>query len=149
MEFISKSEEETYKIASGLLKKAKPGDIFALEGDLGSGKTTFVKGLAKALKIKKEVTSPTFVLLKHYKVPHSVGGIKNLIHIDCYRMGSFEDAYSIGIGELLGDEESIILLEWPSKIKEILPSRTIKLEFKYLSNKERKIFVDQKFIERE
>ncbi|MCL5410944.1 MAG: tRNA (adenosine(37)-N6)-threonylcarbamoyltransferase complex ATPase subunit type 1 TsaE [Patescibacteria group bacterium] len=148
MEYISKSEEETYKIASDLAKKIKPGDVFALEGDLGSGKTTFIKGFAKALGITNEITSPTFVLLKRYNIPHSIVGIKDLIHIDCYRMSSLEDAHSIGINELLEDKDSIILLEWPSKIREILPLRTIRLTFEYINDRERKISVDQKFMER-
>lgn len=142
MEYISKSEKETYKIANDLAVKAKPGDIFALEGDLGSGKTTFIKGFAKALGVKNEITSPTFVLLKKYKIPKSGNGLKNLIHIDCYRINSVEDAYSIGITELFLEKDSVMLIEWPSKIKEILPQKVIKLSFKYINESTRKILVN-------
>ena len=143
MEYLSKSEKETYQIAKGLALKTQPGDIFALEGDLGSGKTTFIKGFAKALGIKNEVTSPTFVLLKKYNVENYRKNIKNLIHIDCYRMNSPEDAYSIGIDEFLGDKEAIVLIEWPSKIRNLLPKRTINLEFNYIDPDTRKISINK------
>lgn len=139
MEYLSKSEKETYQIAKDLAQKAQPGDIFTLEGDLGSGKTTFIKGFAKALGIKNEVTSPTFVLLKKYKVLNSNRGIQNLIHVDCYRMDSPEDAYSIGLDEFFGDKEAIILIEWPSKITSLLPKRTKKIKFEYINTSTRKI----------
>lgn len=111
----------------------------ALEGDLGSGKTTFVKALAKALGVAKEITSPTFVLMKKYDIVDSKQNISSLVHIDCYRMESIEDAESIGMTDLFADEKSIIVLEWPSKIEKILPQKTIKISFKYLDQDKRKI----------
>ncbi|MFA4995628.1 MAG: tRNA (adenosine(37)-N6)-threonylcarbamoyltransferase complex ATPase subunit type 1 TsaE [Patescibacteria group bacterium] len=141
MEYISKSEEETFKIARDLAFKAKPGDVFALEGDLGSGKTTFTKGFASALGIKENITSPTFVILKKYSLPENQQKISFLVHIDCYRMGSIQDAYSIGIDELFENKDAVILLEWPDKIKEILPSRTVELRFEYIDDKTRKMLI--------
>lgn len=143
MEYISKSEEETFKIARDLALKAKPGDVFALEGDLGSGKTTFTKGFASALGIKDNITSPTFVLQKKYLLPKNKQKISFLIHIDCYRMESELDAYSIGMDELFENDDSVILLEWPSKIKEMLPQRTIELKLEYIDEMTRKISVKQ------
>lgn len=141
MEYISKSEEETFKIARDLALKAKPGDIFALEGDLGSGKTTFTKGFASALGVEENITSPTFVLLKKYSLPKNQQKISFLIHIDCYRMESELDAYSIGMDELFENNNSVILLEWPSKIKEMLPQRTIELKLEYIDETTRKISI--------
>ena len=102
-------------------------------GDLGSGKTTFTKGLAKALKIDDHITSPTFVLMKQYDLK-DFGG--KLSHIDCYRMQSSKDAEGIGVLELFQKNEGIVVLEWADKIDEILPDRTVKIQFK--SNDETK-----------
>ena len=91
MEFISKNVKETQKIAADLARKiikTKNGTVVALEGELGAGKTVFVKGFVKTLGIKSKIKSPTFVLMKKYKVP---GGTSNLYHLDCYRIGDHKD----------------------------------------------------------
>ncbi len=102
-------------------------------GDLGTGKTTFTKGLAKALKVEDHITSPTFVLMKQYNLEDFKG---KLSHIDCYRMQSIKDAEGIGVLELFQKNEGIVVLEWADKIDEILPDRTVKIQFK--SNDETK-----------
>ena len=99
----------------------------ALIGDLGSGKTTFTKGLALALKVQDNVTSPTFVLMKEYDSPALDG---KFIHIDCYRMESEEDAISIGIDEKINNNLGVMVIEWADKIEKILPNRTKKVFFK-------------------
>lgn len=140
MEYISKNEKETFDFAKSLADKATAGDIFALQGDLGSGKTTFVKGFAKALGIKKEITSPTFVFLKQY--PIDSRGITLLVHVDCYRISSREDAQSIGLLEFFDREDIILLIEWPERIEELLPERTNMLRFSYIDDKTRIIRKD-------
>lgn len=137
MEIISKSEKETYEIAEGIAKKAKGGDVFALFGDLGSGKTTFAKGFAKVLGVKKTITSPTFVIFKTYST--EAGNEKLLLHLDCYRLGSEIDAEAIGLPELLGRSDVVSLIEWPEKIEKILPADTKVINFQYLSENSRKI----------
>lgn len=107
-----------------------------LFGDLGSGKTTFVKGIAESFDIKEEITSPTFVFCKKYKLAN--GSV--LSHYDCYRVSSKEDAESIGLTEDLSDpDRNIILIEWSENIKEILPEGAVKVYFEYISDNERKI----------
>lgn len=114
-----------------------------MSGDLGSGKTTFVKAFAKQAGIKKEITSPTFVILKQYLIPSSnEKSAEYLIHVDCYRMGSEEDAYSIGLPEYFERKDAIIFVEWPEKINKILPKRTKKIKFEYLDETTRKITVE-------
>lgn len=140
MEYISRNEKETYDIAEKIASSAQPGDVFALFGDLGSGKTTFTKGFAAFLGIKKHVTSPTFVISKEYEVLSSP--IEKLVHVDCYRLSCEEDAENIGLGEYLNGGKSILLLEWPEKIEKILPHNTKKIYFEYIDENTRKIIAD-------
>lgn len=111
----------------------------ALKGDLGSGKTEFTKGLAKAFRIREEITSPTFVLMKEYSISNSF--VKKLIHIDLYRINSIEDAETIGIEEILADTEAVVVIEWPEKIKPLLPKKTIWINFNYMDENRREIEV--------
>lgn len=148
--FISKSPEETInyaiKIASGL----KGGEILALHGNLGGGKTTFTKGLAEGLKVSDTITSPTFVLLKCYqaRLPARQGKIENniieLVHVDAYRSESIDDIKSVGIEDYLDREDVILVIEWAEKIQEILPENVINIYFKDLGGSEREIDIDPK-----
>ena len=139
MEYISSSEKETCDLAKKLALGAKPGDIFALNGDLGSGKTTFTKGFAEALGIKKHITSPTFVISKEYPIESKT--IKKLVHTDCYRLSGEIDAENIGLSEYLNGGSSILVLEWPENIEKILPKNVKKIYFKYIDENTRKITV--------
>lgn len=148
MEFISKSDSETKEFAKSLAKSLKPGDILALYGDLGSGKTTFTKGLAEYFNIKKPITSPTFVLLKEYKI-NSKSQIQDpkfgqgfyFVHVDAYRMTDENDAKVIGLEEYLERNDVITVIEWPERIAEVLPKRTQKICFEYVDENFRKITV--------
>ncbi len=113
----------------------------ALSGDLGAGKTTFVKGLAKGLGITKNITSPTFVILKSYKT-NGRGGIRHLVHLDCYRMEDKSDAEGIGLPEYFKQKGTLVLIEWPEKIESILPRTTKYINFEYLEENSRKIRAD-------
>lgn len=105
MVYQSKMVLNTYNLAKKLSKYLKGGDIVLLNGDLGAGKTTFVKGFAKAIGIKDVVTSPTFTLLKTYKAK-----LYNLVHIDAYRL--VEDSFA-EIYDYLNDE-NVLFIEWSS-----------------------------------
>lgn len=108
-EYISNSAADTEKIAFDLAKTLNAGDIILYEGDLGAGKTTFTKGLAKSLGIKDVVTSPTFALVNEY-----YGGM-SLFHFDLYRIETFDDLYAIGFFDYL-DRGGIIAAEWSENI---------------------------------
>src|SRR3989338_11279348 len=110
------SSDETKKTAEKFAKKLRGGEVIALIGDLGAGKTTFVKGIAKGLGIKQNITSPTFVLIKEYQVECWKTQVKSLIHIDCYRMRYIKDALSFGITDYIGKKDVIVLIEWADKI---------------------------------
>jgi len=118
-----------------------------LEGELGSGKTRFVQGFAKGLGIRQRLTSPTFVLMKKYKLPK--GRIFNfqftisnfLYHIDCYRLSKPKDLLDLDFKEIVFNPQNIILIEWAEKIRSILPKETIWIKFEIISPRERKIVI--------
>ncbi|MFH1769822.1 MAG: tRNA (adenosine(37)-N6)-threonylcarbamoyltransferase complex ATPase subunit type 1 TsaE [Parcubacteria group bacterium] len=117
--------------------------IIRLQGDLGTGKTTFAKAFAKALGIQNHITSPTFVIVKQYNVPQrgerdkQKSGFKQLIHIDAYRMDTKEDIETLNIEEFLNDPSNIVLIEWPEKLGKLIPknSITIKIDHKDITTR--------------
>lgn len=137
MDIISKSEKETFdfggKIAAGL----KGGEILALFGDLGAGKTTFAKGLANYLGVKKTIKSPTFNIVKTYPILHNK--IKCLIHIDAYRLNSSADAESIGLAEMISNQENVILIEWPENVWPVIEHKAQSLKFLFVDDNSRQI----------
>jgi len=135
MRFSTRSPQGTKKaaslIAKTILRLPRFGArLIALEGNLGSGKTTFVQGLARALGVKEKIQSPTFVLMKIYKL--KAKSYKHLIHIDCYRLDSPKNLLHLGFKNLLKDKDAVILIEWAGKIKKLLPRKnTIWLHFRH------------------
>ena len=115
MEWISKSEEESYQLAFRLGQEAKKGEIYCLEGDLGVGKTVFAKGFAKGLGVSENVDSPTFTIVKEYQ------GREKLYHFDLYRIVDPEELWEIGFQDMLSGD-SIALMEWASQVREDIPS---------------------------
>lgn len=137
---ISHSAGETIEFAQKFAQKLKGGEVIGLIGDLGSGKTTFVKGLAEELRVEENITSPTFVILKNY--PAKIDQQKiDFVHIDAYRVESIEDIKSVGIEDYLERQDVVIVVEWAEKIKEMLPKNTIYLNFKHINEDERKIVI--------
>lgn len=134
--FVTNSAFETKKIAKNLVEKLKNGNILALYGDLGSGKTTFVQGLAKTLGIKKRIISPTFVIIRVYKI-----GFKNFYHIDLYRIENEKDIRGLGIMEIINNSENIVVIEWAEKMKSLMPRNRIDINFEYLGENKRKITI--------
>ena len=105
MERISKSVEETLAIAEDFAARLKGGDIVLLHGDLGAGKTTFTKGIARALGVEEVVTSPTFTIVKEYE-----GRSLRLYHMDMYRLDG--DITELGIEDYLGRKDGVSVIEW-------------------------------------
>jgi len=134
--YISHSERETENLAFNLAKenKIKFGDIIALYGDLGAGKTAFTRGLVRFFSPDSRVTSPTFSLVNQYK---------NIFHFDMYRINSQDDLLSIGFYDYLEDlSEKIIIIEWFEKIADFFDENTVKIDIVKLDGDERKIYVD-------
>lgn len=115
------SEQETFLLGQKLGEIAKPGSIFALNGDLGVGKTVFTKGIAKGLSIEEDVNSPTFTIVQVY----DEGRLK-LYHFDVYRIGDVSEMDEIGYEDYFyGD--GVCLVEWAELISEIMPKETISI----------------------
>ena len=148
---VTKSSEETQKLAFELAKdtlsvpnKEKTAVVFALDGILGAGKTTFTQGFSKGLGVEEDITSPTFLILKEYdmhKHKLSGGSFKNFYHVDCYRLKDEKDVNDIGLLEVFKNPENIVLVEWAGKIKKTLPKKYTKIKFHYISENKRKISI--------
>jgi len=109
--FTTSSEQETVDLARRLGAGLRPGDVVLLRGDLGSGKTTFVRGIAGALGANPEgVTSPTFVLVQEYP------GRTRLVHVDLYRLGGKAGIDDLGLDEFIGAGDAIVAVEWAEKL---------------------------------
>jgi len=156
MKYISHSENQTKEIGKKIAAKLKGGEVLALHGDLGAGKTVLTKGIAAALGYKKIVNSPTFVLMKIYEVKsagsivhadrsgcgtklhnsrkakyeqigstapgdYRASNIKNICHIDAYRLNSSDELEDIGALEYFGKSDTVSIVEWPERVREILP----------------------------
>jgi len=130
---ISHRIEETLEAARGLAGSLRAGDVIALTGDLGAGKTHFVKGLALGLGSDAEVTSPTFTLIHEYG-----GGRLPLFHFDLYRLDEAEEVSRIGFDEYL-ESDGVCVVEWGDKFPELLPLETRWVRIDLLPNDERKI----------
>ena len=146
--FISRSEVDTHRLAEKIAESIKRGlpagrqsKIIALYGNLGSGKTTFVQGLAKGLGIEKKIISPTFILMRSYKIQNTKYQILNLYHVDLYRLEGnvAEEAKNLGLTDIWGKKDNIVVIEWAEKIKKILPKETKWIKFENIGENERKI----------
>lgn len=137
---ITNSEKETFVFAKSLAKKAKGGEVYSLSGNLGAGKTVFVRGFAAGLGIKRNVNSPTFVLMKIYPVKkHKT--IKHLCHIDAYRLRSARDLEAIGALDYFEKKDAVCFIEWPENVKKILPRKVKKIFIKHSQDNQREIVV--------
>src|SRR3989338_6022 len=151
LEIITKSDKETKKLGEKLAKEIaishKPyaarrkayglrrGFVVSLDGGLGAGETTFTQGFAKGLGIKETPKSPTFVIMRIYKLNKSnrsdkIVEFENFIHIDAYRITS-KDLKSLGWNELVSGQQNIILIEWGDRVKNILPKNALRIIFKH------------------
>jgi tRNA threonylcarbamoyladenosine biosynthesis protein TsaE len=138
MKYISKSEQETRAIAKKVAAELKGGETLCLIGDLGAGKTAFTKGLARALGVKQIITSPTFVLMKNYKTTGQ-RSIKQLTHIDAYRLSEGRELEAIGALEYFNGKDCVTVIEWADRVRDAWPKKIIKVEFRILKGERREI----------
>lgn len=140
--FETKSADATSELGADLAKTLRGGDVVALSGDLGGGKTTFVKGLARQLGVTKTVVSPTFLIEKIFTISNwPVPG--RLHHFDVYRLSDPTDLLSLGWEELLADKNNLIVVEWADKMASLMPPQTIWVRFAFVSDTVRKIEIDR------
>jgi tRNA threonylcarbamoyladenosine biosynthesis protein TsaE len=139
IERLSQSEDETRAIAQRLAERLRPGDVIALDGPLGVGKTCFVRGLAEGLGIDSSaVSSPTFILCQEYE---SAGGHRpvTLAHLDGYRLSSPDELETIGFDEMIEAGEVIIALEWADRFGDALPEMRIDVRLRHAGEHERRL----------
>ena len=122
-EYRSSSPADTCALASLVAGRLRPGDVLALHGDLGAGKTCFVQGLGAALRVREPVHSPTFTLINEYH------GALPLYHVDLYRLAGSAEALDLGLDEYL-DGDGVTVIEWAERAGSALPPRTIHIEFR-------------------
>ena len=130
------SEQETIAFAKEFASQLQGGSILLLDGDLGAGKTCFVRGLCEGLGgDPRQVSSPTFAILQEYTIEDGL----TLIHIDAYRLSGEEELESIGWDEYVADQNVVIAIEWPSNIASAIPSNAILLKFNHINMHTREI----------
>ena len=134
---VTNSPQETIEFAKGLALGLKPGTVLCLEGQLGSGKTTFIKGLAEGLGLKhpEQAKSPTFVLMHIYKAKMP------LYHFDCYRLDSLEELENIGFVDFVNDPHAISCVEWAEKAGDLIPEGARHIRFEILGASKRRISI--------
>lgn len=160
MKYISNSPKETKKIAAKILKQARKKErkgalVLALRGDLGAGKTNFVQGIGEYLKISRNITSPTFVIMKLYSLgvrpscatvaePEGLTlqePFSTLYHFDCYRILVSKEILDLEWKDIISKKENLILIEWAENIKDILPKNSVWVIIKDKTENKREIIV--------
>lgn len=135
--YISKSDAQTRKIARKFAGELKSGDVVTLSGDLGYGKTIFSKGIAEGLGIEKRIISPTFTIIREHQIKSQKSKVKStnknskvgtMYHIDLYRIENESQLEEVGVNEILGETNSIKIIEWPEKVKDIKAQWEIRFE---------------------
>lgn len=133
LDFISSSLEQTVRLGVRLGELLEAGDIICLSGELGSGKTALARGIGRGWGASLRVTSPSFTLVNQYPRHHD-GRI--LYHIDCYRLQSEAEIVTVGLEDII-DDGGAIMIEWPERIKALLPEDRLWIDLRYVSNTRR------------
>lgn len=143
LKIISESPKETQQIAAQFIKsfksqkESRPNQalVISLEGDLGSGKTEFLKGVAKELKLTDKVFSPTFILMRRFAVKYH--RFRFLWHLDCYRFKNLKEIKELDFQEIIKDPQNIVCIEWGNKIRKLLPKHYWQIKFYFKGENKR------------
>ncbi|MDE3089025.1 MAG: tRNA (adenosine(37)-N6)-threonylcarbamoyltransferase complex ATPase subunit type 1 TsaE [Chloroflexota bacterium] len=136
LDLVSHSVAQTQRLGARLGELARAGDLFCLEGDLGSGKTCFAQGLGRGLGILESIHSPTFILANEHR-----GGRLPLFHLDLYRIRGTDEAIGIGLDDYLTDE-GVCVIEWAEKIRGALPPEHLWIIFRHLTETKRSLLIE-------
>lgn len=135
----TRSKKETQLYGEGLAKTIRPGQLLILKGDLGAGKTTLVQGLLAGLGAEPPYPSPTFVLMNQYELPRATAnGVERVYHADAYRVGR-DDFEKLGFLEWCADPKGLVILEWPERLRDLVPEKHIEVSIRSLSETEREL----------
>lgn len=148
---ITHSSGETQHLAHEIVSSLNGKNVLALYGDLGSGKTTFSQGIGKALGITNRMVSPTFIVVRSYKLqvisdelPSALRStpFANLYHIDLYRIEKPEEVIDLGILDFARDPKNLVVIEWAEKMAKYLPEKRVDVKFEYVDEEKRKITIE-------
>lgn len=134
-EIVSASPQETEAAGERLSRALEPGAVVALTGELGAGKTCFIRGLVRGLGVETTATSPTFVLVNEYR------GRLPVYHVDLYRVESLTEAWELGLPELMSGDE-ITVIEWAERLGPLLPTGAIRVTIEGLGDEPRRIIIE-------
>lgn len=133
-QFTTTSPQETARLGQKLGDRVEHignARIICLYGELGSGKTTFAQGFAKGLGITTRLLSPTFIIVRRYQIHGNYGF---LYHLDLYRVGGVKDLFGLGLPEILEVSDSVVLVEWAEKMRELLPKNRVDVRFSVMED---------------
>ncbi len=140
MKYTTTSDKQTFALGKKFASTLRGGEVIALDGELGAGKTVFVKGLAAGLGITATVHSPTFILMKPYAVKKNKS-ITTLLHIDAYRLKDAAQLEGIGIEDYLEEPTCVTVIEWAQKVQALLPKKYIQMTLKSVAQNKREITI--------
>lgn len=139
--FITHSAEETKALGRKIAQEILPGTVICLQGELGLGKTTFAQGLLEGMGAARPYVSPTFVIMKQYDLlAPTPAGVKRIYHADAYRVEE-KDFVTLGFAEWCTDPEGVVILEWPERVRNLIPENIISITLTSKSENEREIIV--------
>jgi tRNA threonylcarbamoyladenosine biosynthesis protein TsaE len=140
--YTTKNYKQTQKLGKDLAEKVlknglqKGAVVLGLCGNLGGGKTTFLQGFANGLGVEDKILSPTFVILKRFEL---TGEFENFYHIDCYRLKNEKDILDLDFEKIISDPKNIVAIEWPEKIKKVLPKKITEIYIEFIEKNTREI----------
>jgi tRNA threonylcarbamoyladenosine biosynthesis protein TsaE len=133
LEFVSRSPEQTSRLGMRLGALLQLNDVICLSGELGSGKTTLIKGISQGWGSLDEVTSPTFVLVNQYRLPEDM----TMYHLDAYRLNNSLEAEELDVDLML--EDGILLVEWAERISSLLPEENLWISMSWIADEQRRL----------
>lgn len=136
---LIKNDKEMQNLGKDLAGRLNSSDVVFLIGELGSGKTTFAKGLASGLGVDTRVISPTFVVVRIYKTQHQT--IQRLYHLDLYRLAGEDEVKGVDIIDFLNDKNGIVVIEWPEVSQNLISQKVWKVTIKILDNNTREVVI--------
>jgi tRNA threonylcarbamoyladenosine biosynthesis protein TsaE len=129
------------RVAVSLRPQKTGAVVVALHGELGSGKTQFVKGFARGLGVRERIVSPTFILMRVFLLPHTAA-FRRLVHIDAYRIRRAHELKELGWNALTADRRTVVILDWAENVKRILPYPHLHIELSVTGEKEREVTIE-------
>ena len=139
--FFSHRRADTEVFAKECATSCRGGSVLALQGELGSGKTTFVQAFAKTLGVRRRITSPTFVLMRMYRVNGQMSHVKCFVHVDAYRVRKAEELVAIGLLDVLGRRDTVTIIEWADRVRTIIPTHATWIRFDYGSTPSERMII--------